>query len=256
MTPIEKMNRASHNFTKTDFVIYNYILADPIRVVHSNIYDLAKWTGVSRSAILRFAQKIGYNGFSEFKYDFSRYVHGGSFHTPAENREKTEEIADIYQKTIGLMGEFLHDSDVNLLAEKLILANRVKIFGLNRTGHSAQQLRQRFHKINFDAEAVTDYVLIPEIASQGRPDDLHLYFSTQGETPIIFEAIKASCQQKVYTVLITMNGNTKMKKYTDLLIQLPTTKAFSSDYFFDIQPINMIFIEILISCLGEKLTSK
>ena len=127
MTPIEKMNLASHNFTKTDFVIYNYILADPIRVVHSNIYDLAKWTGVSRSAILRFAQKIGYNGFSEFKYDFSRYVHGGSFHTPSENREKAEEIADIYQKTIGLMGEFLHDTDVNLLAEKLILADRVKI---------------------------------------------------------------------------------------------------------------------------------
>ena len=168
---------------------------------------------------------------------------------PFTHRRKTN-------KKIGLMGEFLHDEEVSLLAEKLIHANRVKIFGLNRTGHSAQQLRQRFHKINFDAEAVTDYVLIPEIANQGRPGDLHLYFSTQGETPIIFEAIKASCQQKVYTVLVTMNDNTKMKKYADLLIQLPTTKAFSSDYFFDLQPINMIFIEILISCMGEKLTSK
>ena len=256
MNPIEKMNLSTHKFTKTDFIIYNYITANPSQIVHGSIYDIAAWTGVSRSAILRFSQKIGYDGFSEFKYEFSRYVHGGVFHTLTNNQSKLSEIVNVYQKTIALIEEMIDEDCLNLLAEKMMNARKIKIFGLNRTGYSAMQLRQRFHKIDFDGEAVTDYILIPEIANQGNQQDVHLYFSTQGETPVILEAIQASKKNNVYTVLITMNNQSKMVQYADLLFYLPSTKAISSDYFFDLQPINMVFIEIIIAYLGEKLANK
>ena len=256
MNPVEKMNLYAENFTKTECVIYNYILSNPSQVVHGSIYDLAEWIGVSRSAILRFAQKIGYNGFSEFKYDFSRYVHGGGFHVLTPNESRMTEIVQIYQKTIGLMTETLSEQQLDQLVDQMLAARRIKIFGLNRTGLSAIQLRQRFHKINFDGEAVTDYILIPEIANQGNEQDVHIYFSTQGVTPIILEAIQASKKKNVFTVLVTMNNHSKMIQYADMVFYLPSTKPVSSDYFFDLQPINMVFIEILLAYLGEKLAQK
>ena len=41
----------------------------------STIVDLAEKCHVSKSAILRFAKKLGYSGYSEFKYDFSLVGH-------------------------------------------------------------------------------------------------------------------------------------------------------------------------------------
>ena len=154
------------------------------------------------------------------------------------------------------MTETLSEQQLDQLVDQMLAARRIKIFGLNRTGLSAIQLRQRFHKINFDGEAVTDYILIPEIANQGNEQDVHIYFSTQGVTPIILEAIQASRKKNVFTVLVTMNNHSKMIQYADMVFYLPSTKAVSSDYFFDLQPINMVFIEILLAYLGEKLPQK
>lgn len=253
MNMIQKMKALSGTFTKTDEKIYNYIMENPTQVVHRNIYELAKITGISRSAILRFSKKIGYSGFSEFKYDFSRFVHSGSLKKAEPEQNTSVDIIDIYQKTINQMKETLDEKKLHLLVDHIVPCRRLKIFGINRTGHSAKQLRQRLHKIAFDGEAVTDFILIPEIANQGTSEDVHIYFSTMGETEIIMEGIQLSKENGAYTVLITMNETSKMIKYTDLYILLPSTQAFSNAYFFDLQPINMIFIEILISYLGKKL---
>lgn len=48
--------------------------AETLRV---NIAELAELCRASRSAVLRFTQKLGYSGFTEFKYDFSLFVHAG-----------------------------------------------------------------------------------------------------------------------------------------------------------------------------------
>lgn len=253
MNPKEKMKSLSHTFTKTDERIYNYIIENPTQFVHRNIYELAKLTGISRSAILRFSQKLGYSGFSEFKYDYSRYVHSGISSKTEHTQSTISEIVDIYQKTINYMKESLDENKLNQLVEKMVSARKIKIFGINRTGHSAMQLRQRLHKIAVDGEAVIDFILIPEIASQGKPEDVHIYFSTLGETETIMEAVKLSHASGAYTVLITMNEQSKMIAFTDLYLLLPSTKMFSRDYFFDLQPINMVFIEVLISYLGLKL---
>lgn len=253
MNPKEKMQSLAHTFTKTDEKIYDFIINNPTQFVHHNIYELAKLTGISRSAILRFAKKLEYSGFSEFKYDYSRYVHGGADSKSEQNQSTFVEIIEIYQKTINRMKETLDEEKLNLLVERMISARRLKVFGINRTGHSAMQLRQRLHKIAMDGEAVTDFILIPEIASQGTAEDVHIYFSTLGETEAIMESIKLSHARGAYTVLVTMNEQSRMIAFTDLYILLPSTRAFSSDYFFDLQAVNLVFIEILISYLGRKL---
>lgn len=258
MNPIERMNYSKKDFTKTEQIIYEYILNNPTKIVHGNIYDIADWSGVSRTAILRFAKKLGYAGFSEFKYDFSRIVHSGNLNI--DNNKSAlpvyDEIIEVYQKTVSTMKNTLKEKDIKKLIDRMIIANKVKIFGLNRTGLSAKQLRQRFHKIDFDAEAVTDYILIPEIANQGHKDDVHIYFSTLGETPIILEAIRYSKKNKVYTALITMNNKSPMIEYADVVFYLPDTNVYTNKYFFDLQAINFVFVEIIVSYLGNTLLKK
>lgn len=254
MNPIEKMQVVSGSFTKTDRKIYAFIIDNPAETVHLNIQDIAAKIGVSKSAILRFTQRVGYDGFSEFKFDFNRYVHSGQNHQRNQNYlSKFEEIIDIYQRTLALITQMTHEEDIQALVQQMIQAHRIKIFGVNSTGLAATQLRYRFHKIDFDGEAVTDQVLIPEIAAQGKPQDLHIYFSTKGELESMVRGIRYSHENGVSTVLITMNAHCKMAAYADRLIVLPTTEMKTTDYFLGDQPFNFILIEVLLSYLGEAL---
>ena len=255
-TPLEKIKLASQHFTKTDETIYEFITTHTYEVVHCNILEIAKAAKVSKSALLRFTQKIGYSGFSEFKYEFSRYVHSGTAHEMKEDSmNRLHEIVSVYQQTIGFLIETLDEAKINEAVDAMLEAQRIKIFGVNRTGFTAQQLRHRFYKIDFDGEAVTDNYLIPEISAQGKPEDLHIYFSTMGKTPYMVDGIRNSHEAGVKTILISMNEKSKMSPYADIMILLPTTKMFMSDYFLDLQAINFIFIEVLISYLGERLST-
>lgn len=73
MNIIDRIEAAKPNFTKSDELIYNCIKEDYWIIIReaSTIVDLAEKCRVSKSAILRFAKKLGYSGYSEFKYDFS-----------------------------------------------------------------------------------------------------------------------------------------------------------------------------------------
>lgn len=254
MNVLEKMQLASTNFTKTDLQIYDYIVGHPSETVHLNIQEIATEVNVSKSAMLRFTQKIGYSGFSEFKYEFSRYVHSGSSHPyDSTYQSRCEEIVDIYEKTAEFMKSTIQEQDIKRFVENMLQANRIKIFGINSTGLSATQMRNRFHKIAFDAEAVVDPILIPELALQGKQEDLHIYFSTTGNTAVMVEAIKNSSSKHIKTALITTNDKSKMLEFADYKFLLPSTKMVMADYYLDLQVFNFMFIEIIISYLGEQL---
>lgn len=48
--------------------IWTVILDDPTVVSEHSIIDAATLCGTSKFAMLRFAKKLGYSGYSEFKY--------------------------------------------------------------------------------------------------------------------------------------------------------------------------------------------
>ncbi|CVH74910.1 HTH-type transcriptional regulator RpiR [Clostridiales bacterium CHKCI006] len=254
MNPLQKMQIASGTFTKTDQKKYQFIKENPAETVHLNIQDIASKINVSKSAILRFTQRIGYDGFAEFKFDFNRFIHSGQNHERNQvYPSKLEEIIDIYEKGLILMRQSLHEQEIKAMVSQMIKANKVKIFGVNSTGLAATQLRNRFHKVDFDGEAITDQVLIPEIAAQGHEKDLHIYFSTKGSQISMLTAIENSAKSHVPTILITMDAHCKMAKYATQIILLPSPQMITSDYFLGEQPFNFIFIEILLSYLGEEL---
>ena len=46
-------------------------------VASYTIIDVAEFADVSKSALLRFCKKLGYSGYSEFKFEVSRFLLSG-----------------------------------------------------------------------------------------------------------------------------------------------------------------------------------
>ena len=74
MNPYELISAHEAEFTKSDEIIRDAILSNPELIIKYNIITIAEKIDVSKSAILRFCKKLGYSGFSDFKFDMSRFV--------------------------------------------------------------------------------------------------------------------------------------------------------------------------------------
>ncbi|MDU6791843.1 MAG: MurR/RpiR family transcriptional regulator, partial [Anaerococcus sp.] len=55
-------------FTQTDLLIIDFIINNEDKKLDLSINDLAKKCLTSRTSILRFSKKLGFDGYSEFKY--------------------------------------------------------------------------------------------------------------------------------------------------------------------------------------------
>lgn len=67
----EKISIYYTSLTNTERKICTVILDDPTVVSEHSIIEAAELCSTSKSAMLRFAKKLGYTGYSEFKYAVS-----------------------------------------------------------------------------------------------------------------------------------------------------------------------------------------
>lgn len=256
MNPIERLELHKDSFTKSEEQIMNYIINNKLAIIQLSVVEIAKKSNTSKSAIIRLCQKIGYDGFSEFKFDLSRYLISNNQTTDnLESKDSITAITSNYADYINKIGTTLTLDDIKTLAQHMLNSNKVKIFGYNRTGFSANQLRYRLSKIGFDAESITDPVLMKDACNNLTKNDLCLIFSIKGSKNIYLDCAKTLRENGCKIVLITMTPKTSLKSYCDLTISLPYISMASDVKFLDDQAIFFVFIEIILSELA-KLTKK
>lgn len=137
--------------------------------------------------------------------------------------------------------------DISQLALEIKNAKRVKIIGNNRTGLLAMQMRYHMSKIGFDAEAITDMVLIEVSQDLFHEGDLIILFSVYTNNKVYNHLIKNINGSKAKIVLITMSENTTLQKYCDYSFVLPCISRASTTTFLDDQALFFIFIEIVLA---------
>ena len=251
MNPFERLDFYKSNYTKSEKIIYEWIKKNPSTVVKDSIESLAEEISTSKSAIIRFSKKIGYSGFAEFKFELSRYIISGIRENKNENMDISRCITSLYAGYIKQINDFIDLKNIKTIAKTLSNARRVKILGKNRTGLSALQFRYRLTKIGFDAEAITDGILMNQMQESLTKGDVVLIFTTRAEDLQYYELIKNISKNGVTTIVVTCT-ETKLIKQSNYHILLPSIENASTSSFLDNQTIMFVFIEILLAELAYK----
>lgn len=248
MNPLERLKHNNNQFTKSEKRIAEYILEEPLDIVRHTAEDIAEKAGSSKSAFIRLCQKLGYKGYSEFRYALSRYLVS---HKSDDEKERNylEAISSLYSEHIREIVQKVSLEEIEKLCQLIVEANRIKIFGYNRTGLSAQQCRMRLVKLGIDAEYSADTLMMNDIVSALDENDLVIIFSIKAMQNYegIVQQLKISDTKGV---LITMNPNSSWSKNLDLTITLPLIST-TTERFLDDQAIFFVFIEILLAGLAE-----
>lgn len=253
MNPYELMTAHESEFTKSDEIIRDSILNNPEIIIKYNIISLAERINVSKSAILRFCKKLGYSGFSDFKFDMSRFIHSGA-HEAQKHESTIEEVLEILEKSIHNLRQAISPQVLHKLAEDICNAKTVRLFGIMSSSVAATQLMYRLFQVGIPSQVVSDYFILNEINECASKDDLHIFFSASGNsfdiTNCKFDDIAAK------TVLITQNNRTNFHDSVNEVIVLPSFDKNILDFYLEPQYLNLAFIEILVCEVSKVLSNK
>lgn len=147
---IEKM---SSEFTPAERRIADAVIASPEAFVLATITDIAERSGGSEAAVSRFARKIGYANFAEFKLALARDVvpETRSVYGDVEPGDDAETVlAKVAATNIRAIDDAVHGLDqVSLVqaARRISSARRVAFFGSDGSAIVAQDAMSHFLRV-------------------------------------------------------------------------------------------------------------
>ncbi len=252
MNPLELLEKQLPDLTKSEKIIAEYILANPMSIIRYSLTQVAQESKSSNTAIIRLCQKLGYKGYAEFKFSMSRAALSDTRSVTAKDSDSglRTSMTDIVEQYVSYLNRMAAETDMGELrsiAALICQASRVAIMGSNRTGFSASQLSYRLSKLGVANHLLTDQVLMKDYMEIFGPNDLCLIFSITTTTCDYKEISQRLKKNGAQVILFTMNTSTPLKKICDHIVCLPRISYSKKMGFLDDQAIFFVFIEVLLS---------
>lgn len=184
-----KVERYPGRLSKLDTRVIEVLLADPIAASYQSAMDIADRAGVHQTTVIRFAQKLGYDGYLDLRQSLR--------HEHSENRDQSSAasrifsrlhrsgkrpIADVFLETeIEALHNIPHhvtQTDLGRGTTLLANAGRIFIYARGHAGVLADHLSGRLDRLGFRAESLhlVDALTPQQIAAFG-PDDALVAFA-------------------------------------------------------------------------------
>ena len=215
----ERINAHLRDLSDTDRCIWRHIEENRTAVSRASIHELARACAVSSASIVRFAQKLGFDGFGEMKA-FMR-MEGASRSLP--KRDVITALGSFYDQTWRELMRRDYTGASRLIRE----AHRVFAYA---SGYVQTNVMQEMKRL-----FVYDNILIYEIAGREEfysvyqtagKDDLFIFISLSGESERVVEFADQLSLKGVPILSITeMRHNTLASRSTENLYVMPAEFA-------------------------------
>ena len=211
----ERINEHLRELSETDCSIWRYIDANRTAASRASIHELARACAVSSASVVRFAQKLGFDGFGEMKA-VMRMEAAPAAVPPQDVRSA---LSGFYDQT----WRALMQRDYTRASRLMRGAHRV--FGY-ASGYVQTNVMQELKRLFF-----YDNIFIYEIAGREEfysvcqaagPDDLFIFISLSGESARTVEFAEQLNLKGIPVLSITeMRRNTLASRSTENLYVMP-----------------------------------
>ncbi len=230
------------SYTKSEKKIYELIINSPFLIEKHTIVKVAEISGSSKSAVLRFCQRLGYKGYSEFRYDMIKYLHN----SPTAHTQDIGMIAHItgnYMDALRAINDIDQNRIKNLI-NAIKKADIIQTFGLFTSVLPAQYFRNIFQNYGKIVMISSDEITINRSAYILTSDSLVINFSASGSRGYTTSFLKDNKSIGFQSYLITCNPNALNRKYVDHTIVLPSPQQINGNMLNE-HAIMLVFLEIL-----------
>lgn len=195
------INEHYHILTPTDFDILGYIMANKKEVSEMSVQELADKSYVSSASIVRFAKKIGLNGFSELKYQLKSEL--------TQTSENFESSVSLLKNDIEDTINLLSEQNLEPLIHKIKKSNKIFCYGTDW----GEKLSTEFLIRNF----ISNHIFMNTIPSMTEmywtidkltSNDLMIILSFSGESEELRKVVTQLKTRNIPVLSITpLSGN-------------------------------------------------
>lgn len=189
--------------SEMDRGIIQYILENRQETLELNIIELADRVHVSKSSVLRFTKKLGFSGFSEFRYFLKNDQSTKQNSKVIEETVYAQQMKDIKQTL-----EYLHTIDLTELNQHLYQSKTIYCYS---TGFSQKKALEEFGKMMLSLGKRVLIIPNKTELDMAMPmitkEDCLIIASVSGETENIKENFSMLQIRQIPTITLTLPGN-------------------------------------------------
>lgn len=201
-------------------------------IVGTSISDLAARAECGDATVVRFARRLGLNGYQELKIRIAAEM--GAASKIEEDIRPDDDCYRIFQKRALAIADALRKTEAVLEPEKLnrvahliMKAPRTVIFGLGNSAAIAQDAAHKLIRLGLDAQACNDNHMQAIIASHLRRESVAIGVSHSGASKDIVEALRLCKICGATTVCVTNYGRSPIVEAADIAL---FTKSEETDF--------------------------
>lgn len=228
MNYLIKINERDREFTPSDKKIADFIRENPEELININSANLAKLTGTSQSAVIRFVQKIGYKGYLDLKLDIAKSIEDDYELKKGQVIVEGDSISDIMAKSknnvltaVEKTYALLDEEKIREVANLIDKAKEVYLAGIGSSGLICEdflyKLQRAGKKASYERDAHTNIALISNISK----DDILICISYSGNTAEIDIAASFAKEVGARVISITKSAKSPLANLSDELLLIP-----------------------------------
>ena len=221
---LARLETLAPSLRESEQKIADYVLSHPAEMVYLTITELADRTDTSEATVIRFAQRLGYPGYSALKIALALDLHASAAPLPGE-LSAADDVASIKRKVIEASVGSLNDTiqlldDVALgqAVDALVGARRIEVYGVGSSAAIAQDAYSLLMQIGLPIVAVTDPHLQVMSAVQLRPGDVALAVSVSGSTQDTVEALQMARDAGATCICLTRHARSPITRVAHITL--------------------------------------
>lgn len=219
--------------SETEKAIIGYLLKNPEDVMNLNVRELADKTFSSPSTIIRMCQRVGFEGYKDFRQTMI-------YEIASKNNKRDNEIEDVSQydsiteiikkvtyKNIASLEETMNlvdDETLEKCVEIIDKAKNICLYGIGASLCVARDAYLKFLRLNKQCTINDDLHSQLLQAKNMTSDDVGIVISYSGCTVEMIECMRIMKENNVHIIAVTRNTLSIVAKLSDYVIYTPSTE--------------------------------
>ncbi|PCR98739.1 MurR/RpiR family transcriptional regulator [Lactococcus fujiensis] len=212
-------------------------------IIENNLTDLAQVLHCSGTSIIRLCQKLGFTGFSEFKYESQRLLKLG------QSTNEISFLAELNNYIKYLSSDLMQNKIVDF-ANKIHDAKYIYIAGVEASKFLSEYFCHKLNQIDYAAVHVSDDTLLDLLPNLLSRQSVVIYISISGQTKRLINSARKANMTGATVLSITNAQSSPLSILSKINISARTNT--SSYHNYDVTPrtfqtaiIDMIFERLI-----------
>lgn len=221
---LKQLDTPNFKTSKSDRQIIEYIRNNAEKIIYMSISEVAKESSTGEATVTRFAKKMGFSGFQDFKVTLAQEISlknsNSIINNEITNNEDVLETANkLLKNNINVLERTVDKLNTNSIykcADLIRNCKKAYFMGVGYSGIVAQDSNYKFMRIGINSMYYQDTHTMIMMSALASENEVVFAISHSGETEEIIKAINIAKGNGAKVIVITEKENSTLAKLSDI----------------------------------------